>query len=137
VPGVTVVKQMTKWCIAGLVTITAFAVVTWICGSLALSPLSLDSGARWGIAASAGVAVAALAALWGHGFATRVQEGAEHEAYAKAPATASGTPNVHNEIRGDVQGSVLQGRDIYGPVIFGAADPPRHPDLDTQKEPPR
>jgi hypothetical protein len=132
-----VVNQMTRWCIAGLVTITAFAAVTWICGALALSVLSLDSGARWGIAASAGVAVAALAALWGHGFATGAEEGVEREAHAKAPATVSGIPNVRNEIEGDVQGSALQGRDIYGPVTFGATEPPRHPDRETQNEPPR
>ncbi|HXS62905.1 MAG TPA: hypothetical protein VN767_08525 [Streptosporangiaceae bacterium] len=123
-------KRTVRWCIAGLATAATFSAVTWIGGALALSALRLDSGARWGIAGGAGVAVAALTALWGHGFATRAEENADQKMEQETPATTSGGGNFSNEIKGGVKGAALQGRDIYGPVAFGGADPPRRSDLD-------
>lgn len=123
-------KGTVRWCIAGLATAATFSAVTWICGALALSALRLDSGARWGIAGGAGVAVAALTALWGHGFATQAEEDADQEEKTKNPAATTGDGSTSNEIGGDVKGSVLQARDLYGPVTFGVTDPPRRPDLD-------
>jgi hypothetical protein len=126
----SVVKQTVRWCIAGLATAATFSAVTWIGGALALSALRLDSGARWGIAGGAGVAVAALTALWGHGFATRGEEDADRQGQEKTPATTAESENTVNKIRGDVQGSSVQGRDIYGPVTFGDAGRQHRAELD-------
>ncbi len=52
-----------RWLVAVVVTVAAFGVSLWVCGTLLL-PLWLKSGAdRWVVAAGLGVAVAALAAL--------------------------------------------------------------------------
>jgi hypothetical protein len=52
-----------RWLVAVVVTVAAFGVSLWVCGTLLL-PLWLKSGAdRWAVAAGLGVAVAALAAL--------------------------------------------------------------------------
>lgn len=49
--------------------VAAFGMSLWVCGALLL-PLWLKSGAdRWVVAAGLGVAVAALAALWGASWA--------------------------------------------------------------------
>jgi protein-S-isoprenylcysteine O-methyltransferase Ste14 len=54
-----------RWLVVGVVMVAAFGVSLWVCGALLL-PLWLKSGAdRWVVAAGLGVAVAALAALWG------------------------------------------------------------------------
>jgi hypothetical protein len=97
-----------RWAVAVLVTITAFAAATWVCGAF-VRPMR-DGGARWGIAGGLGVAVAALAALWGHSYATAGHEQpATGEAHA-APASMRGTSN---KIRGGTfHGPVIQGHDI-------------------------
>jgi hypothetical protein len=60
---------------AVVVTVAAFGVSLWVCGALLL-PLWLKSGAdRWVVAAGLGVAVAALAALWGVSWAGSHSEG--------------------------------------------------------------
>jgi hypothetical protein len=54
-----------RWLVAAVVTVAAFGVSLWVCGALLL-PLWLKSGAdRWVVAAGLGVAIAALAAMWG------------------------------------------------------------------------
>ena len=63
-----------RWLVAIIVTMAAFAVSLWVCGALLL-PLVLKSEAdRWVVAAGLGVAVAALAALWGSSWAGRQAE---------------------------------------------------------------
>ena len=59
-----------RWLVAVMVTVAAFAMTTWICGALILPVVMRDPGVRWGVAGACGVAVAALAALWGHSFAS-------------------------------------------------------------------
>lgn len=75
-------ERFGRWTVAAAVTLTSFAAVTWICGALLLAPWLKDPASRWGLAGAAGVALAALAALWGKGFATRTGE-----------ATGPGTPD--------------------------------------------
>ncbi len=60
-----------RWVVAGLVTVAGFAVPTWLCGVLVLPSVLEDSGVRWSVAAGVGAAVAALAGMWGYGFAAR------------------------------------------------------------------
>jgi hypothetical protein len=64
------VKQIVRWWVAALVTVTTFSLSTWICGALVLPAVMKDPAVRWGVAAGLGVAMAALAALWGHSYAT-------------------------------------------------------------------
>jgi hypothetical protein len=64
------VRRTVGWWVAGLVTVAAFGAATWVSGVFLL-PLVMKSDAdRWVVAAGLGVAVAALAALWGHSWAT-------------------------------------------------------------------
>ena len=63
-----------RWLVAVVVTVAAFGVSLWVCGALLL-PLLLKSGAdRWVVAAGLGVAVAALAALWGTSWAGQSED---------------------------------------------------------------
>src|SRR5215469_5221183 len=112
----TGVKQLSRWFVATLVTVAAFSMATWACGILILLTLTRDPGVRWSISGGVGVAVSALAALWGHGFASQVREAASlGEDHPK---------DVNNEISGGVQdGHVLQARDVHGPVSFGTPGP--------------
>ncbi|MFF9727787.1 hypothetical protein [Streptomyces gardneri] len=52
-------------------TVAALAVPVWLCGAVVLPPLLEDPAIRWPLASTLGTALAALAALWGYGFATR------------------------------------------------------------------
>lgn len=99
-----------RWAVAAAVTIAAFAAVTWACGAFVL-PMR-DGEVRWGIAGGLGVAVAALAALWGSSYATAGHVQPAAEAVHDAPADA-GTGSTSNEISGgNFHGPVFQGRDI-------------------------
>jgi hypothetical protein len=60
-----------RWAVAGLVTAAAFVVPTWSCGAMVLPLLVEDAAIRWSLASALGTALAALAASWGYGFATR------------------------------------------------------------------
>jgi hypothetical protein len=97
-----------RWAVAVLVTITAFAAATWICGAFVLP--TRDGGVRWGIAGGLGVAVAALAALWGHSYATGEHEQPEHE---EAQPAATGKNSASFTISGGTfHGPVTQARDV-------------------------
>lgn len=107
------VKQLSRWFVAALVTVAAFSVATWACGVLILLTLTRDPGVRWSISGGVGVAVSALAALWGHGFASQAREAAKN-------LDPDYPQDVHNEITGGVEGGyVVQARDLHGPVSFG------------------
>jgi 4-amino-4-deoxy-L-arabinose transferase-like glycosyltransferase len=106
-----------RWAVAVLVTIAAFAVATWVCGAFAL-PVR-DGGVRWGIAGGLGVAVAALAALWGHSYATAEDQQPAAEAVRAAPV---GTGRTRNKISGGTfHGPVIQGRDTGTLNLTGSA----------------
>lgn len=64
-----------RWWLAGLVTVAVFAVTAWVLAAFVLPPVMASAGDRWVVAAGAGTAVAALAALWGQSWATRVEAG--------------------------------------------------------------
>lgn len=97
-----------RWALAVLTTIAAFAVATWICGAFVLQ--MRDGGIRWGIAGGLGVAVAALAALWGHSYAAAEHEETEHE---KAQPPAGGKNSASFTISGGTfHGPVTQAHDI-------------------------
>lgn len=97
-----------RWVAAALVTIAAFAVATWICGAFVLQVR--DGGVRWGIAGGLGVAVAALAALWGHSYATGEHEQPEHE--EAKPAAAGKGPASFTISGGTFHGPVTQAHDV-------------------------
>jgi hypothetical protein len=66
-----------------------------------------DPAIRWGLASALGVALAALAALWGHGFATRAQEEARGRQRLGTVVRASGVRAV--AIGGSNPGSISTG----------------------------
>ena len=96
--------QLGRWAVAGLVTVVSFVAVTWIAGALVLPSMLSDGAVRWGLASSLGVALATLAALWGHGFAS----GSESE-----PGQASAAC-VSVDVTGP--GAVGVGRDNRAPI---------------------
>jgi hypothetical protein len=99
-----------RWVLAALVTVAAFTLSTWVCGAFVL-PMR-DGAVRWGIAGGLGVAVAALAALWGASYATAEQEH-EQPAAETAQAAPVGNGRTTNKITGGTfHGPVTQGRDI-------------------------
>jgi membrane protein implicated in regulation of membrane protease activity len=63
--------RLGRWTVAALVTVATFAAATWIGGAVVLPPMLEDVAIRWGLASALGSTLAALAAVWGHGFATR------------------------------------------------------------------
>jgi hypothetical protein len=124
---------LVRWLVASLVTVAAFAVTTLICGALVLPTVMKDGGARWGVASGLGVAVAALAALWGHSFATaEASKNPVHAASGAVPTTTAGRGKTSNKISGGTfHQPVIQGRYISGPVI-GDSIPPRTTDAGPQ-----
>jgi len=125
-----------RWTVAVAVTIAAFAAATWVCGALVLAALKMhDAGVRWGVAGGLGVAVAALAALWGASFATgearqpQPQPGQAPEGAPPAtagPAADGGEVEAVNEIGGGTFQQPLQGRDL-GAVTTGRPQPASAP----------
>jgi hypothetical protein len=96
--------------VAVLVTIAAFTVATWVAGAFVL-PMH-DGGVRWGIAGGLGVAVAALAALWGHSYAsTEHEEPATQTAYTASPNAGRTSNRISG---GTFYGPVIQGRSVSG-----------------------
>ena len=87
-----------RWLVAVGVMVAAFGVSLWVCGALLL-PLWLKSGAdRWVVAAGLGVAVAALAALWGASWAGEQPE-----------ASSSGSRKRSISADGDITGIASTG----------------------------
>jgi hypothetical protein len=107
---------MARWSVAVLVTAAAFGVGAWISGAFLL-PAVMKSGAdRWVLAAGMGVAVAALAALWGHSWARREGEaspgrGAQSAGSAAAASPAAGGERSITAAGGDITGIASTGDD--------------------------
>jgi hypothetical protein len=121
--------------VAVVVTVAGFALATGVCGALVLPPVMKDPAIRWGMAGGLGVAVAALAALWGHSFATGEHSAPAGSGNGTTPAPGTTGPGAtRNTIRGGTfQGPVIQGRDFSGPITGGPAPdspapPSRSPD---------
>jgi len=73
-------RTTSRWLVALGATVAAFVTASWLSGALIL-PLWLKSDAdRWVVAASLGVAVAALAALWGARYAKADETGCHEDA---------------------------------------------------------
>lgn len=127
--GRLAMDRVIRWLVALVVTLVAFSGSLWVSGTLLL-PMWIKSEAdRWVIAAGLGVAVAALAALWGVSFAQR-EEPAEHVAPSGTacgpaqadPAVMGGTlrqhpqPPINQEITASGSQSVALG--VIGGNIF-------------------
>ncbi|GEB60107.1 hypothetical protein GCM10017674_75900 [Streptomyces gardneri] len=89
-----------------MATVSSFAAVTSLCGALVLPPMMEDAAIRWGLASAMGAALAALAAAWGHGFATRTPQ-TPGEAPLGRSAHAAGAGSV--AVAGDNSGSIATG----------------------------
>ena len=68
-----------KVAIAALVVMASFGLATWVVGVLVMPPVTHDPTVRWAVAPSAGVAAAALAALWAYDYAKRKEESMQAE----------------------------------------------------------
>jgi hypothetical protein len=125
-------EHVWRWSAAALVTVVAFALATWICGALALPHVIHDPIIRWGLAGALGVAMAALAALWGHSFATGGQHGqtTPQSGPGSAPRKIkTGFGSTRNKIAGGTfYGPVSQGRDNFGPNPGGSDTSNPNPD---------
>ena len=92
-------SRVGRWLVAVVVTVAAFGVSLWVCGALLL-PLVLRSEAdRWVVSAGLGVAVAALAALWGASWAGQSED------------SSSGPGGRSISASGDVSGIASTGDD--------------------------
>jgi hypothetical protein len=60
-----------RWMVAALVTMAAFAVITWVSGVLLFMRLLPSPDARWPVAVTIGAAAAAFAGLWGQSWAVQ------------------------------------------------------------------
>lgn len=60
-----------RWLTAAVVTMAVLAISIWVAGAYVVPLWVKPDSDRWAIASSAGVALAALAALWGAAFAQR------------------------------------------------------------------
>ncbi len=72
-------QRAVRWCLAGLVVVAAFGAATWVSAVFLLPPVIKSEADRWVVAAGLGVAVAALAAMWGQSWATPEQAAKETE----------------------------------------------------------
>jgi hypothetical protein len=110
---------MARWSVAVLVTAAAFGIAAWVSGAFLL-PAVMRSGAdRWVLAAGLGVAVAALAALWGHSWAQAGRRniagrGEQSAGSAAAASSAAGGGR-----------SITAGGDITGIASTGDGAPTR------------
>ncbi|MFI8951965.1 hypothetical protein ACIGO6_36400 [Streptomyces sp. NPDC053750] len=104
-----------------MVTVASFATVTSLCGALVLPLVMEDAALRWGLASAMGAALAALAAAWGHGFATRIphnpgQTPPGGTAQAQAPRSVA--------VAGDNSGSISTGDGTPGTLPPQPSDQP-------------
>lgn len=104
---------MARWSVAVLVTAAAFGVAAWISGAFLLPPVMKSGADRWVLAAGLGVAVAALAALWGHSWARRESVTSSGPGRQPAASASASIPAAQGER------SVTAGGDITGIVSTG------------------
>jgi len=112
--------------VAVSVTAAAFAVPAWLAGAVVLPPLLKDPGTRWGVASSLGVALAALAALWSHGFATDGQEG-DPPADTSVQAVGERSVAVGGDNRGRISTGDTSGAGSVARATTGDPAPPTSP----------
>lgn len=111
-------RRNMRWAVAVGVTVAGFAVPTWLCGAIVLPSMLSDPAIRWGLASALGVAMAALAALWGHGFATRTGEESSQRTPSGVSVQAVGARSV--AVHGNPAGGISTGD-------TGAPRPPSGP----------
>ena len=93
-------SRVLRWSVAIMVTLVAFAAITWAAGAVVLPHLIADHGDRWVIAAGCGVALAALAATWGYRYATAEAAGAPKAVRPAEPAPGERSISVNGNLSG-------------------------------------
>ena len=96
-----------RWCAALVATMAAFALITWVAGTVVLPHLISDHTDRWGVAAACGVAVAAAAAAWGNWFATRPASGEPDHGVTGPGPSAAGPRSI--SVTGNLDGIASTG----------------------------
>ena len=82
-------RRASRWWVAGLVTVAAFAVTAWVMATFVLLPVIALASDRWVAAAGAGTAVAAVSALWGQSWVTRRDAEDSGSAAARVPQVSN------------------------------------------------
>ncbi len=97
-----------RWFVAVVVTVAAFVVGTWVAGAIVLPHLVADHADRWVIAVGCGVAVAALAAMWGYRYATaEAVDSPDDRGPAEPVVPAAGERSI--SVRGNLGGIASTG----------------------------
>lgn len=112
-------QRNARWAMAVSVTVAAFAVPTWLSGALVLPLMLKDPAIRWGLASALGAALAALAAAWGHSFATRTGEESRPQTPSGASVHATGVRSV--AVSGNPTGGISTGDTGTPPTSGGPA----------------
>ncbi len=81
--------QVSRWACAGLITAGVFGLCAWICGSVLLPSVLSSEADRWVLAAGAGTAAAAVAALGAASWAMRPADGRAAEGAERAGVSAT------------------------------------------------
>ncbi|MFD0167041.1 hypothetical protein ACFVJH_23260 [Streptomyces decoyicus] len=116
-------RRNLRWAVAGLATVVAFAVPVWLCGAVVLPSLLKDPAIRWALASALGTVMASLAAVWGHGFATRA-EGTTGRSASSVRATAERAVAIGGNNQGPVSTGDTQ-MPAQSPAVTPAA--PQYP----------
>ena len=100
-------SRAARWPAAVVMTVAAFGVSLWVCEGLLLPLVLKSEGDRWVEAAGLGVAVAALAALWGASWAGGQSEGSSSDPAERSisaggdisgiASTGNGTTNIQQK----------------------------------------
>ncbi len=101
-----------RLCVAGLITVASSGVVIWVAGAFVLPTMLRSDADRWVVAAALGGAVAAIAALCGHSWATREDASASDD--KESSDSVDG-----RRISAKGQRSIVAGGDISGIASTG------------------
>jgi hypothetical protein len=96
-------RRTVRWWVAGLVAVAAFGVATGVSGVFVLPLVMQSDSDRWVVAAGLGVAVAAVAALWGQSWAT-------HKSPDEPATTTTGRRSI--AAARDISGIASTGDDV-------------------------
>lgn len=112
-----------KAAIAVLAVMASFGLATWAVGVLVMPPITHDPIVRWAVAPSAGVAAAALTALWAYDYAKRREESAHTDTENRPGGGFGSAPSTFTQnIDARAPGSTARGA-VFGDIADGPPAP--------------
>ena len=119
-----------RWLVAGLVTLTVFAVATWLSGAFVIARLLPSPDTRWPAALGIGAVAAGFAVAWGASWATQTDKAAGLSLAEVADGLAG---RLRSQWEREAEARGLN--DPYPlPVAWTAAEAPVAGDLDVLKK---